>query len=215
MPKRGGSRGRKKLSLSDLSREAVTEADFPELLNELINGTDRSAALVGCSILDTTLIYVMGTRMTAQTQADVERLFFSADAPLATFSAKIRVAKALGLYQSRVETALNLVRRIRNVFAHSAKPLPFNHPLIEAELLAIQDDIYLEPRWFAERGFDVSKVSPQRAKFIAICFYLVQILETVADANKGREIAQGWLDGPPTSPEIPGPQPLQSDQTQD
>lgn len=198
------NRGKKKPTLQDLTREPITEADFPDIEREVIEGTDRSAALVLCSIVDVALINAITTRIQLMSESEFDGLFFGADAPLATLSAKIRIGKAVGLYQSKLEDGLNKIRRIRNAFAHSAKSLPFSHPLIAREL--VDYDVSLEPKWFADRGLNIDKLSPERIKYLAICIQAVQMLEHVAAINYGKEIATGWLDEAPaeqpTSPEI-------------
>jgi len=47
---------------------------------------------------------------------------FDPDRPLGTFSAKISLAFRLGLLDKKVESSLQLVRKIRNDFAHSVGP---------------------------------------------------------------------------------------------
>ena len=48
---------------------------------------------------------------------------FDADRPLGTFSAKIAAAYRLGLLDHDVESALHMIRRMRNEFAHATTPV--------------------------------------------------------------------------------------------
>ena len=50
--------------------------------------------------------------------------------PLGTFKAKIDIAHALGLYDLKTRKGLDLVRKIRNEFAHSSEPIQFDHEKI-------------------------------------------------------------------------------------
>jgi hypothetical protein len=193
------NRGKKKPTLQDLTRDQITEADLPHILQEVVEGTDRSAALVLCSIVEVTLIAAITTRMQEMDSSEFDKLFFGADAPLSTLSAKIRVGKAIGLYQSKLESALRKIKNIRNAFAHSAKPLPFAHPLIGKELAEIPQ-VDLIPEWFAARGLTTQKMSSERAKYFGLCMDAVQVLEHVAELNRGKEIATGWLDQIPAAP---------------
>lgn len=202
------------MTLHDLSKEPVSTDDWPMILEEMVNGTDRSCALVGCSIVDFTLIQAIVSRMAATMTADeFEKLFYAQSAPLGTLSAKIKLGKAIGLYQSKVENALDAMRRIRNAFAHSAKPLPFTHPLIAEVLEFIQPA--LEAAWFAERGHDITHMSAEKAKYLSLCFELLRMLEHIAMLNAEVPIGTGWLDEEPTSPEISAPPPLLPDHSQD
>jgi hypothetical protein len=55
--------------------------------------------------------------------------------PLRTFATKIILGRALALYSEKVRYDLNIVRVIRNAFAHSKKLLDFNDVLIIPELM--------------------------------------------------------------------------------
>jgi len=57
---------------------------------------------------------------------------FKPHQPFAEFSSKIEVAYALGLIGKAVHQNLNLVRKIRNEFAHVADPIGFEHPPIKS-----------------------------------------------------------------------------------
>lgn len=59
---------------------------------------------------------------------DVRDKLFTGYGPLASFSAKIDMAFALGLIDAEQRKTLNHVRHIRNVFAHADELLHFNHP---------------------------------------------------------------------------------------
>jgi DNA-binding MltR family transcriptional regulator len=54
--------------------------------------------------------------------------------PLKPFYSKIAMGYALGIYDKGMRSDLNIVRSIRNAFAHSKKLIQFNHPAVIAEL---------------------------------------------------------------------------------
>jgi hypothetical protein len=56
--------------------------------------------------------------------------------PLRSFSSKIIIGHAFGIYNEKIQHDLNVVRIIRNAFAHSKKLLDFDDPLIVPELLS-------------------------------------------------------------------------------
>ncbi len=56
------------------------------------------------------------------------KALFGRMAPLSTFSAKIELGYAVGLYSEPFHTNLNMIREVRNRFAHSFNALSFNHP---------------------------------------------------------------------------------------
>ena len=54
--------------------------------------------------------------------------------PLNSFSSKIAVGHALGIYDEDMRNDLHIVRKIRNAFAHSKRLIHFDLSLIEKEL---------------------------------------------------------------------------------
>jgi DNA-binding MltR family transcriptional regulator len=56
---------------------------------------------------------------------------FDASGSLGTFSAKIDLAYSLGIYGEKTYRELNMIRKIRNEFAHILGPLNFNSPDVE------------------------------------------------------------------------------------
>ena len=59
-----------------------------------------------------------------------QALFNDQNGPLSTFAAKTKIAYALGVFDAPVRDELDLIRYIRNAFAHSKEPLTFESPLI-------------------------------------------------------------------------------------
>jgi len=54
----------------------------------------------------------------------------NANGPLGTFSAKIKIGHALGIYTKGFREELDVMRHIRNAFAHSWEKLDFSSPAI-------------------------------------------------------------------------------------
>jgi hypothetical protein len=133
------NRGQKKPSLVGLSREPLSVDDKPAARAELLEGTDRSSALVGCALVDSSLVSALTTHFVSMDETQFEELFYSRNAPLQSFSARIQVGRAIGIYGPRVGSMLDSLRKVRNVFAHSIKPLKFDHPLIEKECAKLPD----------------------------------------------------------------------------
>ena len=64
----------------------------------------------------------------------MERLFHGARAPLGDFASRTDIAYALGLINAGEEVIANVIRGIRNQFAHTLAQIDFSHELIEREL---------------------------------------------------------------------------------
>ena len=65
---------------------------------------------------------------------------FDALGPLASFSARIKLAYALGLLERKIYLDLNRVRKIRNISAHSIAGVNFEMPEIEAVIESFETD---------------------------------------------------------------------------
>ncbi len=88
---------------------------------------DRGAALLLAANLENSLQIAIERRLAiAETHRTI--LFVDEASPLRRFSAKIRMGYALGLFGGGLKSNLDLVRMIRNVFAHAASPVHFSTP---------------------------------------------------------------------------------------
>lgn len=79
--------------------------------------TDRGRALVASSLIEEMLEEVL--RAFLLENAATKNLFDAANAPLSTLSAKASASRALGLISSAEFRDIEIVRKIRNAFAHS------------------------------------------------------------------------------------------------
>jgi DNA-binding MltR family transcriptional regulator len=80
--------------------------------------SDRSCAIIGGSITETVVMQTIKAFMIK----DHKDNLFSGFGPLSTFSSKIELAYNLGLIPPCAYTELNLIRKIRNFFAHDLNP---------------------------------------------------------------------------------------------
>ena len=96
---------------------------FVEWKRELEQQTDRGAAIIGAAFLEARLEEAIRSRLIG-TGEPVDALF-KGEAPLRTFRAKIDMGFALGLFGPRIHRDLNLIRKIRNKFAHHFGAISF------------------------------------------------------------------------------------------
>ena len=102
----------------------------------LISGREgsRAKAIVGAALLDHLLEQVLRHHMIAKP----EESLFGAYGPLSSFSAKIDIAKSLGILTAGEAADLHRVRKIRNAFAHSLEELSFRDQSIRAHVRQLQ-----------------------------------------------------------------------------
>lgn len=99
--------------------EIPTPDEFVPFAQELHAESDRGMALSGTAYLDDRLGKLIQSYLTTDTK-DV-RLIWDATAPLGTFSARIAMTRALGLISQKERDELNMLRKVRNLFAHNFK----------------------------------------------------------------------------------------------
>jgi DNA-binding MltR family transcriptional regulator len=84
--------------------------------------------------------------------------------PLRTFHSKIAIGYALGIYDQRMHTDLNIVRNIRNAFAHSKKLIRFEHPAVLAELRKASRSAIPKKSWKSK--------GPDAFLYMGLCFHV-------------------------------------------
>lgn len=118
------------LSLRKILREPLTREHVVRVLAELRSDGPRGAAIVGGALIEDALQRLLLVNLpNLSTNGDREGVF-GRSGPLATFSAKISVGYGLGLFGPMTRQDLNLVRDIRNFFAHAKIAADFNTPAV-------------------------------------------------------------------------------------
>lgn len=92
-----------------------------EVLRSLDRESDRAVALIGAAFVEEALAAVLERVFV---DGSAERLLEQSG--LRDFAARTNVAYALGLLDQDAYDDLNLVRRIRNAFAHTFDPMSFD-----------------------------------------------------------------------------------------
>jgi hypothetical protein len=105
------------------------------LIGGLAQEGQRSTVIVGAARLDIALERLLKGIM-AHHPGESDNLFHP-DRPLGTFSAKIALCYRLGLIDRDVERSLQLIRKIRNDFAHSITTANLSESTYRSRLLEL------------------------------------------------------------------------------
>ncbi len=119
--------------LSRIIDQRLSEAELWQLSTELRSMDDRSAAIIAATITEDGVESILVAKMRKLSTRDYRNLF-SVDAPLSTFSAKIRLAYALKCVSRTDLNDLNIIRNVRNVFAHARLSIDFSTADIVSEI---------------------------------------------------------------------------------
>lgn len=135
---RGSGRGKQKPKLRDLGRI------HPDLLQEQelrkhasIESEPITAAIVGASLVEIQLEQLLRYKLGRLTDEQWHELIDEAG-PLGTFHRKIILGRTLKLYGDEVKANLEIVRNIRNAFAHAKRFITFDHELVVSELRKVK-----------------------------------------------------------------------------
>ena len=139
--------------------------NFASLIEGLAFESDRGCVLIAAAYLDDSLDELLQASFSQNSvckKKAVEPLF-SGLGPLSSFSAKIKLSFALELIDEDVFTSLEIIRKIRNEFAHTFVDLSFDTPSVADRVanLHIPDgmgsDIQLEAETEGEGVVTISK----------------------------------------------------------
>ncbi|AEJ01072.1 hypothetical protein Nit79A3_1228 [Nitrosomonas sp. Is79A3] len=109
---------------------------FDRLHIELEKDTDRSVAIVAAALVDDVLKELLARKLLPH--KDKENCIFSKPgSPIGSFSSRINAAYQLGLISSLMYRDLQLLRKIRNEFAHEPFALSFDDPSIKSKVIEL------------------------------------------------------------------------------
>ena len=141
---------------------------FDQLFSELKHESDRGCILVGTSAVDDALKIALKRRLSTDEHIRnkaVEPMFESMG-PLSTFSARIKLAYAVGLIPRWIFEDLEKIRKIRNRAAHEHTAHSFDTPHVANLSEALQGAGFALTR--LETLDDRNQVSPETLSLKAI-----------------------------------------------
>ena len=105
-----------------------TMDELVRLLADIFEESDRSYALIMSAWLDDAVGEIIRAQFIEHSTSADELL--TGDAPLATFSARTKIAYCLRLIDGRVKRDLDTIRSVRNEFAHQRDNISFSSPSV-------------------------------------------------------------------------------------
>src|SRR5712672_3321818 len=114
----------KKVKLARNLRELPVNRRHPAVMADITSSTqtDRGVGIIGAAYVDLVLLEAITSRL-ARRDAGLIKLLF--EGPLQSFSSRIHLGYALGIYGGGVYADLKKIKDIRNAFAHSAEDIDF------------------------------------------------------------------------------------------
>ena len=106
-----------------------------EALKEIDGASDRAAAIIAASAVETRLEQAIKHGMIRE--ANIEKAMFRASGPLGSFEAKIQLARLIGVVSPRAHKEMKTIKEIRNLFAHDLGIIDFNTIRIRDKCLSL------------------------------------------------------------------------------
>lgn len=114
----------------DAKDEAKPKKEF-----DLIDESDRGAAIVAAALLEDQLVNMLKEKMLLDRMSQKQvRDIFDLSGPLSNFSAKITISLAFGFIDKTTFNDLQIVRKLRNKFAHSKDQLSFDDADVKSQV---------------------------------------------------------------------------------
>ena len=175
-------RNQKMRTLADISRERPTEDELLHYSALIAKESDRGSAVMAAALVENALMVCACSRLANPSPETVKSWFEDHNAPFATFSAKIKLGRALGIYEAQMEKRLTVIKDIRNAFAHASRPLDFSDPTVADAVLQLN----ISPKRYKGRK--------DRVVFWSACLAVSRSLIASAFEHGGKEIVVDFPD---------------------
>lgn len=144
--------------------DTLTNEIISKVKHTIDKETDRGCVLVSSAFIDLILEKLLAEKMTFSSKNDKKDIF-GVNGPLGNFSSKIKLAGALEIIDKRTVDNINIVRKIRNSYAHDFS---------EKSLDNYKEDI------FRIKIYPIGQVKNPRQRFINS---IISILASIHSAS--------------------------------
>jgi hypothetical protein len=162
-------------ALREFSSADPSSTDAEDLRRELHGESDRASAVLWPATIETALEGAIIRKLSSNPSSKIKRILRKIERGNATFHQLITIAYDHGILGQKTQKDLNLIREIRNAFAHTRRPLKFDLQVVRdvCELLYAPDQRYREPpaSLLIEAKFNEEAIdeSCPRTRYIIAC----------------------------------------------
>jgi hypothetical protein len=152
-------------ALAELTKKEMDIADFGRFAVET---SDRSSHRAAAILLVINLELILDVALRDHLVYDRSKKLFKMDCALGTFRNKIHIAHALNMFGDEMFNNLEIMRCIRNAFAHAHVPIDFDTEEVRAAVDALVPPKLLPPHVVGAEKRDISQFTGFK-RFRAIC----------------------------------------------
>ena len=157
-------------TLKELQKELPSLDDIQRIYAEVQLADDYAAAMISSSLMDTMLRYLIAAHLIPMGSDREEKIFGDPFGVLNSFSAKIEMSYAMGLIGPATRGALEIVRKIRNFFAHYASQVKFDSPEVLVECRKIRTPKMLRP--VSHISPILTDRNPPKLNYVHVCSFI-------------------------------------------
>jgi hypothetical protein len=172
-------------TLKQLTRLSASQKERKQAFREIRTGADRSAAIIAGAYLEDALTQAIISSFKNSQEKLIDKLYERGGSLNSLFS-QVYLGWALGLYDGKFADQLNIIRRIRNAFAHAKLPIKFKTAEIAAACSQLQIPKFTEKR-LSKKEYKGMKIHP-RQHFIIGIYNLINVLQRIATRNLKRQL---------------------------
>jgi len=159
-----------------------------KLISQLLSESERAAVVLGAARLDLALERSLKKAMKHHPGGNDN--LFGPDRPLGSLYAKISLAYRLGIIDSKFEHALQMIRKIRNDFAHSIADENLSSSRQSQRIQEYLDDVKQDELWNNYYAFiDKQNVSLELKEFATSLCVIIGTLEMLSVCLKEIEVS--------------------------
>lgn len=166
------------------TRGEPTMADLASLEAEIYGTNDRARAVMLGALVEVALQQFLHNKTRPTLTSDDGRSLFDFRGPLGDFASKTLVAYAFNMFGPDTRHDLDLVRVMRNEFAHSRKSFDFTTPAVAAVCAQLRapdaPGAFIPHRWMAAAEEDelenASNKNHPRTRYVSTCHILAERL---------------------------------------
>ena len=168
MPRNRGKKAREK-------REIVTRELSPEEHSAMLDALVQpplaiSYAIIGALTVEHELEMSIKARLRRISQTEWEAILSDSEGPLGTFDRKVKFASYLGILDADMRSNLDIIRNVRNRFAHTKRLISFDHHFIADELAKLKAPKGQKRHFARLSSYDV------QWRYVFLCLHCIRVM---------------------------------------
>lgn len=181
---------------------AISHEQNKLVAQALVKESDRGWVILGAALLADALEELLRSAC-RKTPKDVKTTvdpLFQGYAPLATFSAKIQLTFALGILPRALRDKIEIIRRLRNDFAHEWGPIDFSDPRCASRLPLIvrqssdEDDEEQQESDQQEPLIGLASLAPSKEQLVTRIAFVLSIQDILVAISRLAGLASEGVD---------------------